>query len=139
MKQLIILQSLLGLLFLNARAQKTTELSDLKVPVSPAFSLLDFAPKTIESPGTIKAFTTNLVTTAAKAGGIPKDFAFEFSPYWFFKHPNMDIYKYHGLMVDTIAMNKVLTGDNATEQKIFNLKQNIFYGLRLTCETENNH
>ena len=131
-KKLIILQSLLGLLSLNAPAQKTTELSDLKVPVSPAFSLLDFAPKTIESPGTIKAFTANFFTAASEAGGIPKNFAFEFSPYWFFKHPNMDIYKYHGLMIDTIAMNKVLTGDNTSEQKIFNLKQNIFYGLRST-------
>ena len=130
----IILYFFPGLLFLNAHGQKTTELADLKVPVSPAFSILDFAPKTIESPGTIKAFTTNFVTNAAKAGGIPKDFAFEFSPYWFFKHPNMDIYKYHGLIIDTVALNNVSFSEEDTSQvkNIFNLKQNIFYGLRST-------
>ncbi len=130
----IILHSFLGLLGFNAFGQKTTELADLKVPVSPAFSLLDFAPKTIESPGTIKAFTTSFVATVAKAGGIPKNFAFEFSPYWFFKHPNMDIYKYHGLIVDPVSLNEVsfTEEDNAPVKKIFNLKQNIFYGLRST-------
>lgn len=103
------------------------ELKDLKVPVAPAFSLLDFSPKTIESPGTIKAFTTNLVTNAALTAGLPKNFAFEFAPYWFFKHPKMSIYTYYGL--GKVAQK---TDETGTESFAFVAKKNIFYGLRST-------
>ncbi len=103
------------------------ELKDLKVPVAPAFSLLDFSPKTIESPGTIKAFTTNLVTNAALTAGLPKNFAFEFAPYWFFKHPNMSIYTYFGL-----GRVEQKTDAGGKESFAFVPKKNIFYGLRST-------
>lgn len=108
-------------------AQEEVQLKDLKVPVAPAFSILDFAPKTIESPGTIRAFATNLVSNAAIAGGIPKNFAFEFAPYWFVKHPNMNIYKYYGLGV-------LQEGNDGggTPNISFKARRNIFYGLRST-------
>ena len=102
------------------------ELKDLKVPVAPAFSLLDFSPKAIESPGTIKAFTVNLVTNAALSGGLPRNFAFEFAPYWFFRHPDMSIYRYYGL--GTVKRQT----DAGVESFAFAPKKNIFYGLRST-------
>src|SRR5687768_6758935 len=105
---------MLSLCLSHLYAQKEVPLEDLKVPVSPAFSILDYSPKTIESPGSVKAFTTNLVSNAAQSGGIPRNFAFEFAPYWYFKHPKMTVYKYYGL--DTSLA----------------FKPNIFYGIRST-------
>jgi len=133
-KKIILIQFFVSLVFLNVRGQDKTELKDLKVPVSPAFSILDFSPKTIETPGTIKAFTANLVSMVAKEAGLPKNFAFEFAPYWFFKHPNMDIYKYHGLIVNDAgsASDFLAPQDSMEVKEVFKLKQNIFYGLRST-------
>lgn len=119
MKQKLLLSCLLLAGTMAGQAQDEVKLEDIKVPVSPAFSILDLSPKSIETPGTIKAFTANIATMAAKAAGIPRNFAFEFSPYWFFKHPKMDIYKYYGL------------GTNS-DTSSFVLKPNIFYGLRST-------
>ncbi len=128
MKKIIGFGILLVLLQNSSNAQDDkVELKELKVPVSPAFSILDLSPKTIESPGTVKAFTTSLVSNAALAGGLPKSFAFEFAPYWFFKHPNMNIYKYYGLHT-SVANSDSALGSTTT----FKLKQNIFYGLRST-------
>ena len=128
MKKIILLIKLSAFLgsFSNAQNDKV-QLKDLKVPVAPAFSILDFSPKTIESPGTIKAFTTNLVTNAALTAGIPKNFAFEFAPFWFFKHPNMSIYQYYGL-----GAVKLINDSAGSETFAFVPKKNIFYGLRST-------
>ena len=115
MKKILLLCSIqLTGLFLLAQ-ENEVKLADMKVPVAPAFSILDYAPKTIENPGTIKAFSANLATLAGQSGGIPRNFAFEFSPYWFFKHPSMNMYKYYGYK---------------TTDQGFTSKPNIFYGLR---------
>lgn len=90
------------------------ELKDLIVPSSPAFSILDFNPKTIERPGTIKALALNMVNETGKSGGIPKNFALEFAPYWFFKDAKMDIYNYNGIVLDD--------GGNFIRQNVFGLK-----------------
>jgi hypothetical protein len=94
------LSSLFLLIVIGISAQDNkveVELKDLVVPSTPAFSLLDFNPKTIERPGTIKALGLNLVNETGKSLGIPKNFGLEFAPYWFFKNANMDIYNYNGI------------------------------------------
>ena len=116
--KIIFLCSLFATSLLNAQTANEVKLEDIKVPVSPAFSILDFSPKIIENPGTIKAFTFNLASIAGKSGGIPKNFAFEFAPFWFFKHPQMNIYKYFGL--------RNIGNDS------FSFKPNIFHGIRST-------
>ncbi len=98
------------------------ELKDLKVPSSPAFSLLDFSPQVIESPGNIKAFTLSLLSNTAESNGLPRNFAFEFAPYWFFRHPKMNVFKYFGLS----------KGNDREGDFSIKFKPDIFYGLRST-------
>lgn len=98
------------------------ELKDLKVPTSPAFSLLDFSPQVIESPGNIKAFTLSLLSNTAESNGLPRNFAFEFAPYWFFRHPKMNVYKYFGLS----------RGSDREGDFSIKFRPDIFYGIRST-------
>jgi hypothetical protein len=73
------------------------KLSDLQMPVSPAFILLDVAPVSIEKPTTVKAFSTSILNNINQTNGIPDNFAFDFAPYWFFKHSKLTALKYMGL------------------------------------------
>ncbi|MFL5773152.1 MAG: hypothetical protein ACJ75F_08340 [Flavisolibacter sp.] len=75
-------------------------LKDLNVPNSPAFILLDKAPAVIERPGTTKAFTASIVSLVTEGSGLPKNFGFEITPFWFFKN-NLDVYKYLGIDRET--------------------------------------
>lgn len=119
MKKILALVVLLSAL--KSYSQEV-ELKDLKVPTAPAFSILDFSPKVIESPGTIKAFTTSILSNTAESAGLPRNFAFEFAPYWFFRHPNMNVYKYFGLSA----------GGSSEKDLSIQYRPNIFYGLRST-------
>lgn len=124
MKKLLYMGLLCGVT-ISAHAQNntdTTSLLDLTPPASPAFTLLDVAPVTIDRPGTVRAFAVSIANAIGNSSnGFPKNFALQTAPYWLFSHPNMDIYKYNGLV-----MKKGLEGANSQLQ----FKQNIFYGLR---------
>lgn len=72
------------------------QLRDLAMPVSPAFSLLDQTPTIIDRPTTAKALSLNIFQTFDQKTGLPSNYAAEFTPYWFVKHPNMSIYKFYG-------------------------------------------
>jgi hypothetical protein len=74
---------------------KPISLKDLTIPNAPAFTLLDYAPSTIDRPGTAKALSANLVSLADQ-GGIPKNFAIEAAPFWFFKN-NLNVFRYYGI------------------------------------------
>ncbi|MBN8688073.1 MAG: hypothetical protein J0M10_13695 [Chitinophagales bacterium] len=120
MKKTFLLTPLFHFLITLAVSGQSTveiEMKDLIVPSSPAFSLLDNNPKTIERPGTIKALALNLVNKAGESGGLPKNLALEFAPFWLFKTPGMNIYKFNGIETDDEGNFK---------------KQHIFSGLRST-------
>ncbi|MCF6130900.1 hypothetical protein [Flavobacterium wongokense] len=53
------------------------KISDLEVPTSPAFTLMDFTPTSIENPSTPQAVTLGLLNALGS-----NDVALEFSPYW---------------------------------------------------------
>lgn len=117
---------MLGLLFLpalSAHSQDTDSIPflDLTPPVSPAFNLLDVSPVTVERPATVRAFAVGIANAIGNgSNGFPKNFAVQVAPYWLFSHPNMNIYKYNGLVMDK----------NAGSANRLQFRQNIFYGLR---------
>jgi hypothetical protein len=100
---------LIGLmsLSLNMLAQENSllNLQSLEIPNSPAFSLLDKAPTSIESPTSSKAFIISALNTLNENNSIPKNYAVEFTPFWFFKNPNMSADKYFGYNPNTQKQN----------------------------------
>lgn len=74
----------------------TLNLSDFEMPTSPGFILLDQAPSSIERPNSPKAFAISALNSYSESNGIPKNYAVEFTPFWFFKHPKMSVLKYAG-------------------------------------------
>lgn len=75
---------------------KELSLEDLKMPNSPAFILLDVAPTSVDRPTTTKAFSTSILNNVNQNNGIPQNYAVEFTPYWFLKHPKLTAFKYWG-------------------------------------------
>lgn len=124
MKKIIL--CLLLLPWLSAHGQDNTDtipFLDLTPPASPAFNLLDVSPVTVERPATVRALAVNIANAIGNgSNGFPKNFALQVAPYWLFSHPNMNIYKYNGMVMDP----------NAAPANRLQFKQNIFYGLRNT-------
>ena len=83
----IFLISLFPTYLLNAQTVNEVKLEDIKVPVSPAFSILDFSPKIIENPGTVKAFTFNLASIEGKSGAFQKISHLNLLPFGFSNTP----------------------------------------------------
>ncbi|OMP75140.1 hypothetical protein [[Flexibacter] sp. ATCC 35208] len=98
MKIKFILYILLLVIVVRANAQENSiELQDLKMPVSPGFSLLDISPTNIERPSNPKSLGLNILNAIGQGSSLPKDFALEASPYWLLKHYNENIYKFLGV------------------------------------------
>lgn len=118
-----LLCTLLLLSMASAYGQDTDTIPflDLTPPQSPAFNLLDVSPVTVERPATVRALALSIANAIGNGtNGFPKNFALQVAPYWLFSHPNMNIYKYNGLVMDK----------NADSRGRLQFKQNIFYGLR---------
>jgi len=122
MKKIILCLSLLP--WLSAYGQSNTDtipFLDLTPPASPAFNLLDVSPVTVDRPATVRALAVSVANAIGNgSNGFPKNFALQVAPYWLFSHPNMNIYKYNGMVMDP----------NASPENRLQFKQNIFYGLR---------
>lgn len=88
--------------------EQELELKDLNIPNSPAFSILDYSPTVIDKPGTAKAFSASLLSIAGEASGIPKNFAIEVSPFWFFKN-RLNAYRYMGIDSGTGKQKNIFT------------------------------
>jgi hypothetical protein len=63
-------------------------LGSLRTPPSPAFSLLGIEPSAVERPAT-PADAAVAVVNRFRDGAVPKNFAFEASPYWLKVHPDL--------------------------------------------------
>ena len=73
-------------------------ISSLETPASPAFVLLDVAPSSIQNPTTAKAFGASVIDAVTQSNGIPKNYAVEFTPFWFVQKPHkMTFEKYYGI------------------------------------------
>ncbi|SDG36185.1 hypothetical protein [Epilithonimonas hungarica] len=78
-------------------AQKdTVTLKDMEIPTSPGFILLDESASNIERPNSSKAFSLSILNALTEGNGFPKNYAVEFTPFWFFKHKKMNALKYIG-------------------------------------------
>lgn len=86
------------LIFPGLKAQNSDSLSikDLEIPASPAFILLDQSPSIIERPNTSKAFVLSILNPLTDISGLPENYAADFTPFWFFRHPGMNQFKYMG-------------------------------------------
>lgn len=73
----------------RARAADLT-LDELQAPSSPAFTLVGISPSKVDRPGSAPAFGASLVNAATEStGGLPRNLAFEFAPYWWQDHPRL--------------------------------------------------
>ncbi|MCX6274587.1 MAG: hypothetical protein NTV09_05225 [Bacteroidetes bacterium] len=50
----------------------------------------------MEAPNSSKAFMLGVINSFVGGSGIPQNYAVDFTPFWFFRHPNMTSYKYAG-------------------------------------------
>ncbi len=91
--QVILLTSMILLFFKNITAQELS-LENLKTPNSPGFQILDISPSSIERPTNPKAFALSMFNLTSNGTAIPKNFAFELSPYWYTKPSNASVFKY---------------------------------------------
>jgi hypothetical protein len=114
-------------------------LKDLEIPNSTGFILLDKSPTTIERPNSSRAFILSAFNSFTENNGIPKNYAVDFTPFWFFKHPNMTSYKYMGYDINkdkqrifkdfkkmSLSFAFVTTTDSAAKNQINNWS----FGLR---------
>lgn len=136
MKKNIITLAICLCSIVAAFGQKSDSLTlkDLEIPNSPGFILLDKTPTTIERPNSTKAFMLSALNSFTDNNGIPKNYAVDFTPFWFFKHPKMTSYKYMGynkvkdrqnIFKDfkkvSISFAFLTTTDSATKNQINNL------------------
>jgi len=98
MKNLLILTAALWSTF-SLKAQNI-ELKDLKNLNSPGFQILDIAPSTIDRPANPKAFAASIMSLTNNGTAIPKNFALELTPYWYFKPKNATVFQYLNIKDD---------------------------------------
>ena len=75
------------------------DMTDLEIPNSAAFILLDAAPETIQRPNSSKAFGLSLIQDIA-TDGILKNIAIEATPFWLTQNKNRSALKYYGVDKD---------------------------------------
>ena len=63
-------------------------LASLRTPPSPAFTVLGIEPSAVERPATPSDVALSFVSKL-RQGTVPKDYAFELSPYWLVSQPNL--------------------------------------------------
>ncbi|MCX6142370.1 MAG: hypothetical protein NTZ35_04045 [Ignavibacteriales bacterium] len=78
--------------------------NDLRTPASPAFVLLGIEPSSVERPSTPRALAASLLSASGQNDILPRNYAFEFSPYWFSSHSQLTFDKYyHADMLQSLA------------------------------------
>lgn len=80
----------------------TAKISDLAVPLSPAFVIVDITPTLVQDPGTPKSFVLGIAQSFQQSGtGFPDNYSAEFAPYWWTNPVGRNIYKFLGLSATT--------------------------------------
>jgi hypothetical protein len=74
----------------------TTSVDELRVPATPAFTLLGVSPTNVERPSSARAFAVSVLSSAERGdGNVPTNLAMEVSPYWWTDHPELTFDKYY--------------------------------------------
>jgi hypothetical protein len=102
-------------------APTTGTISNLAVPASPAFSIVDITPTLVQNPTTPKAFALGIAQSFQQSGaGFPNNLSAEFAPVWWIQPKGINVYAYLGLPLPSKR-------DSATS-----VKENLFAGLKFT-------
>lgn len=119
------------------RAGETPEVSidELRVPSSPAFTLLGVSPTAVERPSTPRALGLSLLSATERSNSkVPNDVAIEFAPYWWKSHPGLtfeDYYSNHKGIGATIAQTLAISlGTTALEDQVGSKGTRAALGLR---------
>lgn len=71
-------------------------IDELRVPSSPAFTILGVSPTAVERPSTPRALALSLLSATERQGsGVPKDIALEVAPFWWRSHPDLTFASYY--------------------------------------------
>ncbi len=117
-------------------AQKDIDVSSLKAPSSPAFSILGIQPNQVTHPKTFNDLEVGIMNNFLSDGNftIPKDFALEITPYWLFKHKYLTFDKYiHPENIDRFTRSisvSIATGSRKNESDTSKNIQQLAYGIR---------
>ncbi|HLY68739.1 MAG TPA: hypothetical protein VKR53_03350 [Puia sp.] len=122
-------------------------LANLKTPNSPCFQLLDISPSSVEHPGNPKEFAVSALSQLNNGNGIPKNFAYEIAPYWFFKPQSENVYKYINVdashsaahyytgILRKLAISIASTFSDSTSGSLLNNTNYISFGIRTNLIT----
>ncbi len=128
----------------TAAQQKVPESEFLRTPPTPAFTVLDIEPSAVERPATPSDAAVALVNTF-RNDGVPKNFAFESSPYWLVSRPHVtwreDAQRSVGQSLARTTSASAATAETGTElapitSLAFGFRTLIFSG-RLSAQTFN--
>ena len=140
MKRVLILIFILAQLISYGQYKESITLKELEVPESPAMTLLDESPSIVNRPNSPRAFILSIVNSfQGDYSGLPRNYAVEFTPFWFFSHEKMNFFRYAGLTekgmnpFSAIKMTSIsiayINKDGKDEQPT---TSNISIGLRTT-------
>jgi hypothetical protein len=121
------------LLSIYALAQNDPTLSSLTPPSAPAYTILGIQPNEISQPKSLNALESSVFSNFTQGYNIilPKNYALEFSPYWFQAHPKLTFKEYSNpgvgqsilqtlslSLATTLEQNTIDTGINNTRMGI---------------------
>jgi hypothetical protein len=81
----ICVMFLLGLAHCLYSQDSVVDVKQLQTPNSPGFQILDISPSSIGRPTSPKQFALNIFNASNSGSSIPKNYAIEIAPYWFFR------------------------------------------------------
>ena len=97
------------------------DFDSIQTPVSPAFTLLGIAPTSIDKPTTPSAVGASLLSATGNGqGGVPKNVAIQFSPYWLFPQPTLTFSKYYNSSVPETMLHTLSLSFGTAESDITN-------------------
>jgi len=126
------------LLSLYASGQNAPDLSGLTTPAAPAYTILGIQPNEISRPKSLDALETSVYSNFTEGYNIilPKNYALEFTPYWFQAHPKLTFKEYADpgvgqSILQTLSVSLATTLEKSTVDTTLN-NTRMGMGLRMT-------
>jgi hypothetical protein len=116
---LIIIVCLFGYGQLNAQQQPS-----LRVPSSPAFSILDYEPSSVLKPSSLKDLGTDILSSFDENGKLRMNLGLELTPYWLSSRPSLTSEKYESanpvqVLLQTLSVSAATVRDTSTGRDNF--------------------